>query len=271
MDILKKVLAKGTDPRDPGVGAVQIGKLPPLDQFLGLIKQRLIDEISPNDAMNWGNRDHYFGVGVSALQCIRLAMLAAEKDDLRNILDFPCGHGRVLRMVRAVFPEARITACDLDQDGVDFCARTFGAIPVYSKESPEEVAMSDRFDLVWCGSLLTHLNKGRWLGFLELFGSLLAPGGILIFTTQGRCAAKRILTESFYGLDPDQVSEVLDDYQRTGFGYRDYKWRPGYGVSLSTLPWVLSQVQKLPGLRITLLQEQGWDNHQDVIACMRTD
>jgi len=271
MDILKKVLAKGADLNDPGVAAVQMGKMPSLDKLLDLLKLRLIDEISPNDAMNWGNRDHYFGVGVSALQCIRLAMLAAEKDDLRAILDFPCGHGRVLRVVRAVFPDAQITACDLDQDGVDFCARTFSAIPVYSKESPDEVVIDDRFDLVWCGSLLTHINHDRWRGFLELFGSLLAPGGILIFTTQGRSAAKRILTESFYGLDPDQVIEVIDEYQRTGFGYRDYRWRPGYGVSLSTLPWVLSQVQKLPGLRIILLQEQGWDNHQDVIACMRTE
>ena len=268
MDILKRVLAEGVDPGDPGVAAVRMGKLPPTEQFLNLIKHNLSDEISPNDAMHWGNRDHYFGVGVSAFQCIRLAMLAAEKDTLRAVLDFPCGHGRVLRVVRAVFPEARITACDLDQDGVDFCATTFKAIPVYSKESPEEVVIEDRFDLVWCGSLFTHLDQGRWRGFLELFRSLLAPGGILIFTTQGRCAAKRILTESFYGLEQDQVSEVLHEYHRTGFGYRDYKWRPGYGVSLSTLPWVLSQVQNLTGLRIILLQEQGWDNHQDVIACM---
>ena len=271
MGVLKKVLGKGSTRNDPGVASAQMGETPSTETLLEILRERRIDKISPNDAMNWGNQDHYFGVGASALRCVRLAMLAAEKDNLRTILDFPCGHGRVLRVFRAVFPEAQITACDLDRDGVDFCAKSFGAVPVYSKVSPKDVVIDNRFDLIWCGSLFTHLDQGRWHGFFELFTSLLAPRGILIFTTQGRCAAKRILTENFYGLDPDQVSEVVDDYRRTGFGYRDYDWKPGYGVSLSTLPWVLSQVHKLPGLRIMLLQEQGWDNHQDVIACMRAE
>jgi SAM-dependent methyltransferase len=250
--------------------ALQMGKMPPLDEFLDLLRPELIEKISPNDAMYWGDKDHYFGVGVSALQCIRLAMLAADRDDIRTILDLPCGHGRVLRMLRAVFNNSEITACDLNRDGVDFCATTFGAIPVYSKESPDEVEIAGRFDLVWCGSLFTHLNCDRWPGFLKLFSSLLASGGIIIFTTHGRAAARRILQERFYGLDTDQVSEVVEEYHRAGFGYREYRGMAGYGVSLSGLPWVLSEVEKLPGVRIVTVQEQGWDNHQDVIACVRT-
>ena len=54
------------------------------------------------------------------------------KTEVRKILDLPCGYGRVLRMIHAAFPRATIHACNLNKDAVDFCAATFGAIPVYS-------------------------------------------------------------------------------------------------------------------------------------------
>ena len=80
-----------------------------------------------------------------------------------RILDFPCGHGRVLRYLRAEFPQAEITACDLLRDGVDFCAANFGAIPVYSDPDPSRIGLPrDAFDLIWVGSLFTHFDAARW-------------------------------------------------------------------------------------------------------------
>lgn len=35
--------------------------------------------ISPNDQMYAGNDSHYFGVGLSALECIDVAMASAKK------------------------------------------------------------------------------------------------------------------------------------------------------------------------------------------------
>src|SRR4029453_9635557 len=81
----------------------------------------LIEEISPNDGMFVGNRIHYFAVAQGALECIRVALLAAGKQDVRSILDLPCGHGRVLRKLKAEFPDAALTGCDIERDGVDFC------------------------------------------------------------------------------------------------------------------------------------------------------
>src|SRR5262245_60754125 len=106
--------------------------------------------ISPNDDMLAGDQDNYFRVGRSALDCISLSLQAAGKpaSDVRYILDLPCGHGRVLRYLRAAFPGAEITACDLLRDGVDFCAATLGAIPVYSHDEPARIPLAeDGFDL----------------------------------------------------------------------------------------------------------------------------
>ena len=100
----------------------------------------IIADISPRDTMyTAGWEQHYASVGQSALQAIRLAMLAVGKVHFKKILDLPCGHGRIQRVLRAAFPDAEITACDLDFDGVDFCVQTFGAIPLYSAEKPEMI------------------------------------------------------------------------------------------------------------------------------------
>ena len=69
----------------------------------------VIREISPNDGMFRGNLTHYFGVGESAVKVIQNAMKVANKtvSDVKKILDFPSGYGRVLRSIRANFPDSQ--------------------------------------------------------------------------------------------------------------------------------------------------------------------
>jgi SAM-dependent methyltransferase len=144
--------------------------------------------ISPNDQMYAGSQSQYFAIGHSALQAIDVALRAAgkQRSSVRRILDLPCGHGRVCRYLRDAFPRAEITACDLETDGVDYCAATFGAIPVYSDPIAARIKLGGTFDLIWCGSLLTHLSEQRSREFLDLFCSRLAEGGIVVFTVHGR-------------------------------------------------------------------------------------
>jgi SAM-dependent methyltransferase len=255
-----------------------------MDRLLALLGEEpttLVREISPRDGMfvflpdrpaaeQEASQRHYFGVGRSALRCIRLALLAVGKAEVTSILDLPCGHGRVLRALKAAFPDARLTACDLDRDGVDFCARVFGATPVYSDERPDRIPIDDTFDLIWVGSLLTHLNAGSWIDFLKRFALLLADDGVLVFTTHGRFVAERMRTTGFsYGLAPESLQGVLGDYDRAGFGYRTYPQQSRYGISVASPGWTCAQLTRIPGLRLLSYLERGWDNHQVVVAFAR--
>ena len=235
-------------------------------------------EISPSDRMFSGNTAHYMGVGHSALRSIQAILLLVGAAEPRRILDFPCGHGRVLRALRAAFPESEITACDLDRDGVDYCAQAFEAVPVYSVENPDAIQLSGCYDLIWCGSLLTHLAAERWEGFLRLFEKILAPGGVAVFTMHGRKTEgwlRRGKTdvglsiEQMYGLTQPQVAELLQGLTRSGFAYVDYAGQQGYGISFSSLPFVIGLVQRVTHLRVAACLEHGWDEHQDVIACTK--
>lgn len=227
--------------------------------------------ISPNDEMFVPQGEaHYFGVGCSALRCINLALGAAGCAAPRSILDLPCGHGRVLRMLKLAFPQAELTAVDLNRDGVDFCAAQFGAKPLYSSTSPARIKLSEQYDLIWSGSLLTHLDAPQWAGFLKLFCQQLHLGGVAIFTTHGQVTLDRMRErDNPYGMLEKQKERFLAEYKKHGFGYKAYYRHANYGISLCTPAWVLQEAAKLQDWRLAAYFPQCWDNHQDVWAYKR--
>jgi SAM-dependent methyltransferase len=232
---------------------------------------KMIEDIAAEDEMFTGDREAYFSVGRSALHCINVSLMAAgiEAASIRTILDLPCGHGRVLRHLRETFPDADITACDLRRDAVDYCAKTFGARPLYSDEGVENITLArNSFDLIWVGSLLTHQRADRWLDFLSLFQGALRFGGLLIFSAHGREAFRRTAEGTFdYGVGEAARAAILFGYQQFGFGYSDHVISKTFGHALSRRDWVLQEIAKFPQLRVVHFAETAWDNHHDIYAC----
>jgi SAM-dependent methyltransferase len=213
---------------------------------------------------------HYYRVGLSAISCIDEALKAGNLKDVRSILDLPCGGGRVLRFLVHRFAGAEITACELASGAVEFCARTFGAQPAFSSLNLDEVSLDKKFDLIWCGSLVTHLNETGITALLTLFRRHLSKNGIMVFTTHGDFVARRLPTRDFdYGLGAEQIENINRDYPKTGYGFEDYPDEKNYGVSLTSPEWVRARVRKLGGLREVFFKECGWDNHQDVFGYVR--
>jgi SAM-dependent methyltransferase len=235
-------------------------------------------DISAQDGMFEGDRNHYFSVGQSALRCIELAAQAAGRARFHNILDFGCGFGRVLRVLKAAYPEAGLAACDLSREALDFCATAFGAEPFFSNENPDNVVIGRTFDLIWCGTMLTNIDAAPFIRFLQLFKSLLSRDGLLVFTTHGPFVADRIRTGEYsYGVEEASIPAMLTGYVSSGFGYSDYPpevlARVGvekYGISISKPSWVCGQIEAIPDLRVMMYTERAWDNHQDCVACSRT-
>jgi SAM-dependent methyltransferase len=197
-------------------------------------------------------------------------MLETRKESCARLLDFACGYGRALRFFRAAFPDAELVACDISRDAVDFCAQEFGAVPVYSSEDPAEVALPGPFDVIWVGSLFSHVDEPRWIGFLELLRSALAPDGLLVFTVQGRNVRRQLLAgELAWSLTDSDIERIVQGYDTRGFGYADWSDATGYGTSLNRPSWVAGQIEQRPGLRLVGYRETGW-GRQDVVACQAT-
>jgi methyltransferase family protein len=259
-----------------------------------LTRTEVISDISERDDMirlppQGGGRAEYFKLGRKAIEVVRRAMRMCEADEPSTILDLPSGHGRVMRMLKAAFPEAKLTACDIDTDAVDFCADTFGAEPAYATLHPRDMTFAQPFDLIWSGSLLTHLEEERFVAFLELFNSNLAPGGLLAFTTNGQHAYRMMrhilpeddpswteaspealqIAEGYFPIPRETAPDVVRAYEEEGFGYVEYWFMENFGATLSSPAWVCKQLERLPDLRLVIYLEQGWGEAQDFVVCQR--
>jgi SAM-dependent methyltransferase len=227
--------------------------------------------IAPGELMPAADVAGYLATGESALKAVRLALAAARAAQPRRILDLPCGHGRVLRWLRAAFPDAAVVASDLLADGVEFCAEQFGAVAVLSAPTPSADRFGGPFDLIWVGSLLTHLDVNQWDHFLPLFRELLRPGGVLVATTHGPLVAERLRRGHLYGYPAAAVVRALRRYEDTGFAFiPETPDSVEYGLSVARPAWVVDRAARAGAdLRVALYGEALWANHQDVIALVR--
>ncbi|HWA27866.1 MAG TPA: class I SAM-dependent methyltransferase [Lacunisphaera sp.] len=241
----------------------------PLYDFSNLPVDRTL---APRDGMVAQNadatlREQYFDLGRRALELIHFSGVLCDKPHYPDILDLPCGHGRVLRWLRAHYGYAKITACDLDRDGVDFCASQFGALPVYSQPDLRQLPFSAQFDLIWVGSLVTHLRRDRWLATLDCLVKWTREYGVIILTTQGRNVAS-LLTRGRRNIAENiHKPPLLEDFARTGFAYQRYfesNAEEDYGLALSSPEWVMRTLQRYPDIIVRAYLEEAW-GMQDVI------
>jgi SAM-dependent methyltransferase len=246
-------------------------------ELLGRVQTR----ISYKDGMYFGNGDHYFKVGLSAIDCIDEALAQAGNHSIGTILDLPCGYGRVLRFLVQRFPEAKITGCELARQAVQFCAQTFAATAAYSNTDLRELSFDTRFDLIWCGSLVTHLDQSGIVALMDLFRRTLSPGGLVVITTHGDRVVKQMVSNEFdYAIAKETIPAITSSYRKSGYGFTDYPdlsaydaepGSSGYGVSLTSPDWIRIQAAQVGGLREVYFQPHGWDDHQDVFGFVLQD
>lgn len=239
-----------------------------LESRLGFPLSELTCDLSPDDLMFEGNLTEYLMIGASALECIRRA-LEATRTPVDRILDFGCGHGRVLRMLKLAFSEAELTACDLDPEAAAFCAGKFGAEAAVSRRELTQVEIRGPFDLIWSGSVLTHLPEHSWLE-AWLFESLLTPAGTAVFSTHGPWGAEQLGSGALdYGLSRSEIAAMLEGFKQSGFGYVDYAGQRGYGIAVCAPQWVSRAIDAQVGLELVAHEPVAWAGHQDVVVVSR--
>jgi SAM-dependent methyltransferase len=233
---------------------------------------RLVTRVASAEDMLTGGEDlrNYFEVGEAALAEIKAGLAAAGVPGPGRILDLPCGYGRVLRHLRAEWPSAELTAMDIDAEAVAFCAKTFSARPVVSRQPLWEVDAGDGHDLLWCGSLLTHFDEPDWEPTLRYFRDRLTPGGVVVFTTHGELSIQLLDGKRIgpwagdYGMG-DKATEMADTARRTGFAFGHYReTKDPFGLSVSAPQWVRSTADAVAGLTFVSFSREGWFGHQDV-------
>jgi hypothetical protein len=214
-------------------------------------------------------RLHYMYGGRSALKCIVDALITADVGLPKTILDFPSAHGRVTRFLRTAFPEGEIWAGDINVDGVDFCRDHFGAKPFYSTPDLSTVSFPVKFDLIWCGSLASHLPEPQCKALFTLLLSNLNENGILCITTCGR--GMQYAHENVFKTIHDAAYEkICQDLKVRPFAFAPYDYRYGpyetsdsYGMAFLYPTWVEKNILT-PEIQVLLFREKAWHGAQDV-------
>ena len=178
-------------PRLPAVLRQHCPYLPP-----EVPAQALSTEIHPDCQMlDFSLRHHqdaalsvsqYFAVALQQYHTMRQISrrVFGAREDLR-VLDFACGYGRLLRFLAHSLPREQIWASDIQVDAVDYVRQQFGVHGLPSTAAPEHFDLDQRFDMIWVASLFSHLPEHLFQRWLERLAKLLAPGGILCFSTHG--------------------------------------------------------------------------------------
>jgi len=106
-----------------------------------------------------------------------------------SVLDWGCGPARIIRHLPTLLPPgSRVFGTDYNAQTIDWCQQNLPNLSFNHNGSEAKLPYVDaQFDLVFGISIFTHLNEGQhhtWFGELM---RVTAPGGLLLFTTQG-CA-----------------------------------------------------------------------------------
>lgn len=131
-----------------------------------------------------------------------------------SYLDFACGQGRATRFSHLLVPREKVWVSEILTTAVTFQTREFGYHAVPSATNPDEFRIGEKFDVIFVCSLFTHLPESTFTRWLARLYSLLAPGGLLVFTIHDevlRSPEEKLNERGFYfgaasevrGLDPE--------------------------------------------------------------------
>jgi SAM-dependent methyltransferase len=213
-----------------------------------------------------GAAETYVHVGRSAVAACEQSLAAVGRTwkDVGSALDFGCGHGRVARHLAVALSMSgapRLTVTDLDAEAVRFVAAQFSARGVISERPLAQLEVG-RHDLVWAGSVATHLPEATWMDWIALVARSLNPGGLFVFTSHAPECLDRDFNDEWVQARPS----LRADLERSGYAYVPYRYTSGgeYGLTAQTTDRLDHDLTVL-GLRRVLHLPTGWE-YQDVHA-----
>jgi SAM-dependent methyltransferase len=158
---------------------------------------------------------------------------------LRSVLDFASGYGRLTRFLVQKLPPDRIWVSDIYADAMSWQAATFGVRTLLSTAAPADFPHQGEHDIVFVGSLFSHLPAGRFQDWLAKLYSLLSPGGVLAFSVHD---------ETYLPSDERMDHGGIRYFRFSESGTLD---ADSYGMTYVTEQYVAAAIAKLaPGVSV---------------------
>ena len=173
-------------------------------------------------------------------------------DALNSVMDFASGYGRLTRILLQKLPGDRIWVSDIYKDAMAWQRAALGVNTVESSPSPEQFEHDGKHDIVFVGSLFSHLPADLFHAWLQRLYRLVADGGVLAFSLHD---------ETF--LPPGEVMDPsgLSYFRTSESGSLDADI---YGMSYVTEAFVADAIRRLPGSPTWRRFHKGLYENQDL-------
>ena len=164
-----------------------------------------------------------------------------------------------------------MTVCDTDKSAI----KALGSIldvkqAIVGSVHLNKFHIENKFDLIWVGSLFTHVDDDYAQQLITFLSKHLNDNGVVVFTYHGEYVANRIKTrEKMYHLDDERANSIINQYDHSGYGFSEYPNQKDYGISIAKTKNVLELIKSANNLDDIYFKDRGWVNHQDVAAFIK--
>ena len=175
---------------------------------------------------------------------------------VESVLEFASGHGRFTRHLARAVGAQRVTVSEVVAGAVDFAREHFGVQGFDSAVRPQDVRWPQQYGLVFVLSLFSHLPRATWKPWLAQLWRAVAPGGLLVFSTHGAEAVRRVdvkLDEEGYFFAPSSESNAIESQE--------------YGTAFTSEGFVRAALQECaPGAELLHFAPAWFWVHQDAFV-----
>ena len=186
----------------------------------------------------------------------------------KNYLDFGSSSGRVVRVLKAAYPESNWFGCDPITEAIEWAKENLPGINFSNSSQIPPLPYNDnQFSMVFAISIWSHFSEKAAITWFEEINRIIEPRGLLIFSTHGLNSLQYYYQND--GKPETEIQKARETLLEMGFCYEDV-FKPGhYGLDLSDwgncyiLPeWIL--VNLLCDWKLLLYQVGRADLNQDV-------
>ena len=204
---------------------------------------------------------YYFSDGNNSaikLKKILTEDLGIDLQERKSFLEFASGYGCVTRHILKKLPELDFVASDIHPEANRFIEEQFGCRTIQSHKVPEAF-QSESFDLIFALSFFSHMPKTTWSRWLKTLIQKTNTGGFLIFTTHGLGSHKMMgspqLDEEGFWFQANSEQTDLEFAE--------------YGTTITSPSFVVSEIAKIPEVKLKMLKSEHWWTHQDCFVVQK--
>lgn len=133
----------------------------------------------------------------------------------KNILEWGCGVGRIIRHLPGLSKNAKVVGADINEAMIAWDAAHIPDVQfVKTDYQPPLPFTGQAFDLVFAFSVFTHIEYRLQQSWLQEIHRILMPDGIFLFTTHGKKYRTALSVQEQKQLDSE--GGVTKSYQQKG-------------------------------------------------------